>query len=234
MTTNEIIATASLMGLAGSIHCVGMCGPLALALPLQHRNDAARAVAGTVYNSGRVLSYTVMGAVLGSAGQLMISSQWQSRLSVALGVLILLYLLLPAKYKHLPAQRQPFAWVRRQLGRLLQAPQQGGLFAVGMLNGLLPCGLVYLALGSAAVTGSVVQGALFMLFFGLGTFPLMWATVFMGGFIGQGIRQKLSKAMPVMLLLMAVLLIVRGLGLGIPYLSPVINAGGEQVAVGCH
>jgi uncharacterized protein len=238
MTTTEIITTASLIGLAGSLHCVGMCGPLALALPVQRSNNWLRAVAATVYNTGRVVSYTLMGTVFGGAGQIFIASQWQARLSIALGALILLYLFIPKKYLHLPSAKgginQPFVWVRKKLSALLQSGSSSSLFVMGMLNGLLPCGLVYLALGSAVVTGSMVRGGMFMLFFGLGTFLLMWTTVFMGAFIGQGIRLKLKRALPVMLFFIAALLILRGLGLGIPYISPAaVQPNGHEVIV-CH
>jgi sulfite exporter TauE/SafE len=107
------------------------------------------------------------------------------------------------------------------------------LFFIGILNGFLPCGLVYLALTSSVISASSLNGSMFMLFFGLGTFPMMFATVLMGNYLNQSIRQKIYKAVPALLFFMAVLLILRGMNLGIPFVSPVFG-GHLQNPVECH
>jgi sulfite exporter TauE/SafE len=101
---------------------------------------------------------------------------------------------------------------------------------IGLLNGLLPCGLVYLALASAVAAGSAVNGAAFMAFFGLGTLPAMFAIAVFGNFMRQGIRLKLRRAVPAFMTVMALLLILRGLSLGIPYLSPDMDAKAKTPA----
>ena len=238
MGTPEIIGTAFIMGFAGSLHCMGMCGPLALSLPVSHRNDMGRLAGGMIYNSGRIFSYTTLGLVFGSAGYLFISPRWQGHVSIALGVIILLYLFTPKKYFAVSSSNvisKPFVKLRQALGKLFQSKKFSSLFFIGILNGLLPCGLVYLALTSSVVTGSTFNGGLFMLFFGVGTFPAMLATVFMGNYLNQRIRHKISKALPVFLFFMAALLILRGMELGIPFVSPAYavhpSAG---AAVSCH
>jgi sulfite exporter TauE/SafE len=230
----ELIGTAFIMGMAGSLHCVGMCGPLALALPINHSNNFSRIAGGSLYNLGRIVSYASMGLVFGSFGRLFIASHWQSRLSLALGVVILLYLLIPKRYLHFSKPtvvNKPFIALRKQLGKLFQSKNLSSLFFIGILNGLLPCGLVYLALTSSVISGSTINGALFMSFFGLGTFPAMMATILLGNYLNQQVRLKISRALPVFLFLMAVLLVLRGLELGIPFVSPDYITG---KAVSCH
>lgn len=234
--STELIGSAFVMGLAGSLHCIGMCGPLALSLPVSHNNNLSRISGGLIYNSGRILSYSIMGLLFGSLGSLIIVTKWQSGLSVALGIIILLYLLVPKKYFHFSAGTilgKPFMLMRQQLGKLFQSRKLSSLLFIGILNGFLPCGLVYLALTSSIIAATPMNGSMFMLFFGLGTFPMMFATVLMGNYLNQSIRQKIHRAVPLLLFVMATLLILRGMNLGIPYLSP--GFGGHQLdAVECH
>ena len=230
----EITGTAFIMGLAGSLHCIGMCGPLALSLPISHSDNLSRFAGGTIYNLGRIFSYAVLGLIFGSIGKLIIVSHWQGRLSLILGMLILLYLLVPKQYFHLLKPTifsKPFLALRKQLGKLFQSKNLSSIFFIGILNGLLPCGLVYLALTSSVITGSSLNGALFMGFFGLGTFPAMMATIILGNYLNQQMRLKINKALPVLLFVMATLLVLRGLELGIPYVSPAYAGNG---AVTCH
>jgi sulfite exporter TauE/SafE len=233
----EIIGSAFIMGFAGSLHCVGMCGPLALSLPVSHNNNFSRIAGGVIYNSGRILTYTAMGLILGSLGKLIILTEWQSKLSLALGIIILLYLLVPKKYFHFTsanAFNKPFLFLRKQLGNLFQSKKPSSLLYIGLLNGFLPCGLVYLALSSSVITANSIHGAMFMMFFGLGTFPAMFATVVLGNYLSQSIRHKISNAVPALLLIMACLLILRGLELGIPFISPTFAGNNEHIVISCH
>ena len=221
--STEIIGPAFIMGLAGSLHCIGMCGPLALSLPVSHDNNLSRISGGVIYNSGRILSYTSMGLLFGLFGGLFIASKWQSGLSIALGIIILLYLLFPKRYFHFSnsgSLSKPFMLLRQQLGKLFHSKKFSSLLSIGVLNGFLPCGLVYLALTSSIISASPANGGMFMLFFGLGTFPMMFATVLMGNYLNQSLRQKIHKVVPALLFFMAVLLILRGMNLGIPFISP--------------
>lgn len=232
----ELIGSAFVLGLAGSLHCIGMCGPLALSLPVSHNNGMSRVTGGLLYNSGRVLSYAMMGLLFGSLGSLILVTKWQSGLSIALGIIILLYLFIPKKYFHFSTNSifgKPFMLLRQQLGKLFQSGKMSSLFFIGVLNGFLPCGLVYLALTSSVISANAWSGAMFMLFFGLGTFPMMFATVLMGNYLNQSIRKKIYKAIPALLFFMAVLLILRGMNLGIPFVSPGFD-GHHHEAVECH
>ena len=237
MITGDIIGSAFLLGLAGSMHCVGMCGPLALSLPVSHKSDLARLNGGLIYNAGRILSYSLLGFAFGTIGQLIISSGLQNKLSISLGIIILVYLFIPKSfysYFKINAANTPFLFLRQAIGKLFQSKKFSSLFFIGILNGFLPCGLVYLALSSSLLTGSSIHGGAFMFLFGLGTFPLMFATVFMGSYLNQRVRLKINKALPVFLFMMAALLIIRGMELGIPYLSPSSIHLHAQAAVSCQ
>lgn len=235
--STELIGSAFVMGFAGSLHCVGMCGPLALSLPASQKSGLSRISGGLIYNSGRIFSYAGMGLLFGSLGNLMIAARWQSGLSIALGTVILLYLLFPKKYFHFSTVTilsKPFGLLRQQLGRLFQSKKLSSSFYIGVLNGFLPCGLVYLALTSSIILSSPLDGGMFMLFFGLGTFPMMFATVIMGNYLNQSIRQKIHKAVPALLFFMAVLLILRGMNLGIPFVSPEFNNVHQEGVIECR
>ncbi len=220
----SVISIAFTMGLIGSLHCLGMCGPLALSLPIRHDHLASKIGGAMLYNLGRVTTYATAGLLLGALGQTVSFAGAQQWLSVTLGVLILIYIVFPKDYagNSWVARRTNGAFLnlRHQLGKLFSSEKQGTLYVIGLLNGLLPCGMVYLALASAVATGQAVQGALFMAFFGLGTLPAMFGVSMFGNFMHQGLRLKLRKAVPVFLGVMAMLLILRGMSLGIPYLSP--------------
>lgn len=238
MHVTEIISLAFVMGLVGSLHCLGMCGPIAMALPMTNRSTGGRLAGGLLYNLGRVVTYSWLGLVLGLAGGFLITPKLQSGISIAFGAAILLYLLLPVRVKKTLGGKAPakgfFLALRGQLGKLLSARTNQSFFGVGMLNGLLPCGMIYLALTSSFLAGGVFKGSLFMAAFGAGTFPAMLATVFFGSFINQQVRLNLRKAVPVFLAGMAALLVLRGLNLGIPYLSPSLPQDSAHVELLCH
>jgi uncharacterized protein len=238
MEIAEVISVAFVMGAVGSLHCLGMCGPIAMSLPMGSRSTAGRLYGGMLYNLGRVFTYTWLGLLLGLAGGFLITPKVQSTVSIIFGTAILLYLLLPSGVKKSfssnSSSNRFFLALRRQLGKLLSTQTNNSYFGIGLLNGLLPCGMIYLALTSSFLTGGVLKGGLFMAAFGAGTFPAMLAAVFFGRFINQEVRVNLRKAVPVFLACMAALLVLRGLNLGIPYLSPSLPQDGETVTVVCH
>lgn len=237
MGIDQIISMAFAMGLIGSFHCIGMCGPIAMALPMGHRSNSSRLLGGVIYNLGRVFTYSFLGLILGLAGDLLISPKIQNIVSITFGAFIVIYLLLPSKTKtalKISPNQALLVRLRKQIAKFLYIENNSSLFGIGMLNGLLPCGMIYLALTSSFLAGSAVKGSLFMFSFGLGTFPIMLAAVFFGSFVNQHIRSKLRKLVPVFLFVMAALLIVRGMNLGIPYLSPHLPANATHEAMSCH
>lgn len=217
------IITAIGTGLVGSLHCLGMCGPLVLGL---HGASGQRGVAGWMaklaYHLSRALAYALLGAVLGALGAGLALAGWQRALSIGAGLLILL---LAARSGWLERAQ---GWLSGVAARGLapgmrNARKQGGWTGqamAGFLNGFLPCGMVYVALAASAAMATPWQGALFMALFGLGTIPALFALSIGGQWLGSKARGKLQPVLRGWMLVLGLLLILRGVDLGIPYLSP--------------
>lgn len=232
----QLFFMAFMIGIVGSFHCVGMCGPLALVLPLSNNHFFAKLSGAFIYNAGRIVTYSVFGLIFGLIGQTAALFGFQQWLSIGTGALILLFIIMPKKYKMQSSTANCtngfFAAIRTRLGRLFTKKNKSSLFVIGLLNGLLPCGLVYMAVAGAIAAGDTGSSILFMASFGLGTLPVMWTIAFFGNYVGLSLRQKIRRAYPYMMAMMACLLILRGMGLGIPYVSPKMNAEKEKVQ-GC-
>jgi len=221
------LPTGRAIGLLGSFHCIGMCGPLALSLPLNSNRLPVKFLGTGIYNAGRVFTYSLMGMLFGWLGQSFALFGIQQWLSIGLGSCLLLYLFARTRFAHrMPTPRLLqiyFESIRKRLGKLYRQKGLRSLFFIGLLNGLLPCGLVYFAMAGALATGSVQDSMVFMAGFGLGTLPVMWTIAFSGSFMAMAFRKNLRKAYPYVMAVLACLLIIRGLGLGIPYLSPKVG-----------
>jgi len=219
---------AFFMGLFGSLHCVAMCGPLMVALPLSHGARWKVGVQLLVYQVGRVSVYTLLGLLVGALGNSVGLRGWQQFLSLASGLLLIGIGIFTLWGRHVPAvarmQERVAAPLTRWIGYWLYRP--GGYLVVGCLNGLLPCGMVYMALAAALNADSVQGGGLFMLLFGLGTWPAMLLTATMGSFLKRHIRVNTARWLPVFYLLMGGWFVLRGANLDIPMLSPLIYPEG--------
>ena len=230
----QLILAAISLGLLGSFHCIGMCGPIALALPVHQYSKVKKYLGIFLYNLGRVLTYTVLGLIFGLLGQSFFLGGFQQALSISIGIILLLSVFF-ANTKLFHSKRLGFIYsfissVKIQLGNLFNKKGLHFLFLIGILNGLLPCGLVYLGIAGAIATGHFMQGAQFMFYFGIGTIPIMYAVAFFGQFISLTYRNTIRKSMPVVVAVMAIMLIIRGLNLGIPYLSPAFEKESHEVA----
>jgi sulfite exporter TauE/SafE len=216
--------SAFFLGLLGSFHCLGMCGPLALALPLSKDNPWQTLREQMWYQGGRVGGYSFMGGVAGVLGSSALMAGMQGWLSLATGILIALLCLLSylGVTKHLASRLA--AVLAKRLQRLwpyfYARRGRQSLLLLGFLNSFLPCGLVYIALASALNTAHGWHAVFFMMLFGLGTVPALLLLLQGSQLVNLRLRSYLARLVPVLVLLVAVLLIVRGLQLGIPYLSP--------------
>ena len=222
------ILTAFRIGFFGSFHCIGMCGPIAIALPVPNSSNLSFLTGRILYNLGRVFSYSILGAMFGLLGGRIALAGAQQFVSIALGVIIIIAVLLPQKYKnyfiqHSVTQKvvQP---IKSNIGVLFKKANISAMFLIGILNGFLPCGFVYIGLAGAIASGDAISGAAVMILFGLGTVPAMFAASVFGRFINIGIRTKLRKATPYLAIVLALIFIMRGMNLGIPYLSPKLSA----------
>ncbi len=234
----SVFLTALALGFLGSFHCVGMCGPIALALPLNRESLLSKITGALIYNSGRIFTYSLFGALFGLLGQSIVIAGYQQALSITLGTVVLLMLLLPNKivnkFKVFTSAFSYIGSVKQKLKNLFKKNSLTSLFLIGTLNGLLPCGLVYLGIAGAAASGNIIQGSLFMAAFGLGTLPAMLTTALISNSININFRKKINKAVPVFIAAMALLLILRGLNLGIPYVSPEMSAVRPVCSKCCH
>lgn len=222
------ILTSFFVGLFGSFHCIGMCGPIAIALPVPNSNNLSFVSGRLLYNLGRVATYSFLGAVFGLLGSRLVISGFQQSISIVLGVVIVIAVIIPGKYKSIISQHKMVQKIslplKSGISNLFKQGTFSAMFLIGILNGFLPCGLVYVALAGAIASGDAISGSAVMILFGLGTIPAMLAATIFGKFINLNIRRKITKAIPVFAIILGLLFIFRGMGLEIPYLSPKISA----------
>ncbi len=203
---------AFLLGLAGSLHCVGMCGPIALALPVHHLSPVKKGLGILMYNSGRILTYSLLGLLAGTAGYVAEAANWQKPLSIGVGAFLLIPVLMKASWFETAGT---FAGGMHTLKRGLRhfITKRGvlSLTVMGLLNGLIPCGMVYVALLTALTQTAAADSARFMAFYGLGTFPAMLATGWAGQWASLRLRNSFRRAVPYVVALTGLLLIARGI-----------------------
>ncbi|MFN0122177.1 MAG: sulfite exporter TauE/SafE family protein [Blastocatellia bacterium] len=224
---------AFFLGLLGSLHCVGMCGPLALALTPRGATGRRMHTGRLLYHLGRTLTYALLGAVMGLAGGLAGMRGWQQGFSVTAGLLILLWLVLPRAYKERVTRRNTrlFGKLQQPMRDLLRAPGYSAQLLTGVLNGLLPCGFVTLALAGAMTQPGAIRGALFMSLFGLGTVPAMLLLTVAPGWMPSRWRLSLGRLLPAGALLVAILLIIRGFPMHMPATPPASAAQSSAPAL---
>lgn len=238
-----LIISALLLGFAGSFHCLGMCGPIALSISGRTDLNKGRFIHQLLYFSGKTFTYGVMGLIFGLFGQGLVLAGFQQGLSVAMGVIMLslvIVSLVKAPWFH---QNPLMIWLQNKLipvfGLLFRRQHTFSSLYLGLLNGLLPCGLVYIGLTAAVATGNAIQSGIYMLVFGLGTMPVMLFFLIFAQQVSYNWRAKLRSLTPVLMTLVGTILILRGLNLGIPYISPMLDslmittARGAE-AVPCH
>jgi sulfite exporter TauE/SafE len=222
-------ALAFFTGLFGSLHCVAMCGPLVMALPMAGRSVMYSFIQRILYQAGRIFAYTCFGLLFGWMGQSFNLLGWQQIISICTGVVLVIIAITHfTKSKITPVEHLQLKMITplaNWMGKLL-VKSYGG-FLAGMLNGILPCGMVYLALAGAINSNSIIAGGQFMFFFGLGTTPLMFLASIAGLFFRRWAQLRFSKILPYLTLVMGIWFLLRGAELGIPYLSPAIEVNAQ-------
>ena len=219
-----LFISALVLGIMGSFHCAGMCGPIAIALPLHGNSIGGKIFGGSLYNLGRTITYGIMGAIFGLLGQGVAMIGFQQKISVIMGSLMIISVLFPALFRNQYSMEK--SWIsfvgrlKSTIGKMFSVRTFSSLFFIGMLNGLLPCGLVYMAIAGAIGTGSVGLGTLYMILFGLGTIPMLLGISLAGNLLSLTVRKRINKLIPIMVIMVGIFFVLRGLSLGIPYLSP--------------
>ena len=227
----EYIIPAFLIGLGGSLHCIGMCGPLMFSTLMNNQKGSLSVNKWLVYQSGRISVYVIWGILFGFIGTSARMFGWQQNISMSLGIGILAILILTRLF---PQVERKFSVIlltqfwKSKLSVLIQNKTNQSDFLTGMINGILPCGLVYVALAGAASVQDPIKGGIFMVIFGIGTLPLLSALLFFGNNMKMNVRKQLAKWYPAFIGLMAILLIVRGMNIG-NFFSPAILPGNDAI-----
>ena len=233
-----MLLSGLILGLLGSLHCVGMCGPIAFMLPVDRSNSVKKIGQVGIYHLGRLIAYSIIGLVFGLVGKSLYIFGMQQQLSIAIGILMIVVVVIPyktfSKYNLSKPLNKVISRVKTRLGQALKKKTPDTFLTIGFLNGFLPCGLVYMAVFGSIATGSLLEGSLYMILFGLGTIPLMTSAIYIGKFLNSRIKQRIQKAIPVFVVLIGALFILRGLGLGIPYISPAPVVEMATSAIECH
>jgi sulfite exporter TauE/SafE len=226
-------AAALSMGFLGSLHCAGMCGPIMMVMPFRFYTGWKKAAGIALYHTGRITVYAGMGLTIHSFRSLF-NAGVQQYISVVLGAFLLLAGICSfAGAGHSRMQLPWMNFVRRQTGRFIANLRPEALFVAGMLNGLLPCGLVYMALSLAVTADSGLHAAGLMYAFGAGTVPMLVALTLMGGKVRLLSAPNIRKFVPVAMLAFGALFLFRGMNLGIPYLSPKVKVVNGEVSSSC-
>lgn len=230
--------SALIFGLLGSFHCIGMCGPIAFMLPVDRSNSFRKVSQIFIYHFGRLLAYSLIGLFFGLVGKSLYIFGIQQQLSIAIGALMILVVLIPTntfnKYNLSKPLYKLISKVKSALGIALKKKTTDTFLTIGFLNGFLPCGLVYMAVFASMTMQNAFQGSIYMALFGLGTIPLMTTAIYLGKFLNTSIKQRIQKAVPVFVVIIGALFILRGLGLGIPYISPAPVLEMVSSTVECH
>ncbi|WP_264529636.1 sulfite exporter TauE/SafE family protein [Flavobacterium sp. N502540] len=233
-----MLYSAFIFGLISSLHCIGMCGPIAMMLPVDRQNEAKKVIQISTYHLGRLTAYATIGLIFGLLGRGFFLAGLQQKMSIFIGLAMIAIVLIPekvfSKYNFSKPVYKMISRVKSSLGNQFKDRSYKSLFTIGLLNGFLPCGMVYVALFGAIAMQSASLGVLYMLLFGLGTIPLMTVVVYVNSLIKLPFRNKIQKAIPYVAVIIGVLFILRGLGLGIPYISPSNMSLFVQSTPNCH
>lgn len=233
-----MLFTAFIFGLISSFHCIGMCGPIAMMLPVDRSNQAKKVTQIITYHLGRLFAYSTIGFIFGMLGKGFLLAGIQQKMSIFIGIAMILIILIPEKvvanYNFSKPIFKVISKIKTTLGSQFKNKSYKSLFTIGLLNGFLPCGMVYVALFGAIAMQSPTLGILYMVLFGLGTVPMMSSIVYLNSFLTISIRNKIQKAIPYVAVFLGIVFILRGLGLGIPYISPSNMSLFVQQQPNCH
>lgn len=215
-----------------------MCGPIAMMLPVDRSNEVKKITQIITYHIGKLTAYGILGLVFGLLGRSFYLAGMQQQLSIIVGVLMIVVALVPekifAKYNFSKPVYKVITKVKSSLGKQFKNKSYKSLFTIGLLNGFLPCGMVYVAIFGAIAMQSISLGVLYMILFGIGTIPMLTAVIYVSNLLSFSFRGTLQKIIPVVAVVIGMLFIIRGLGLDIPYLSPSNMSLFVQSEANCH
>jgi len=233
-----MLIPAFIFGLLSSLHCVGMCGPIAFALPVHKGTTKEKWFKIMAYHLGRLCTYMAIGAVFGLLGRAFVLGGLQQTISIFCGVLLILIAVFQKKILNILEHKtssKVLVYIKQGYQNIAQSSSLVNFFSLGALNGLLPCGTVYIALIGALATQTLFKGTLYMFVFGLGTLPLMLSLMSVQLLSTARFKNIFRKTVPVILLIVGCLFILRGMGLNVAFISPSdLSLKIHLVPIGCH
>ncbi|MFD0963802.1 sulfite exporter TauE/SafE family protein [Pseudofulvibacter geojedonensis] len=222
-----LVWSGLILGFLGSFHCIGMCGPLAVMLPISNNQLNKKHGQILLYHLGRIVAYSILGLLFGIAGKGFQFAGIQQQLSILIGVIMILLVVFPKVSNRLTIRLLVInillTRLKKQMGLYLKKDSYYALFCFGFFNGFLPCGMVYIALVGAIAMPSLLESSLYMLLYGLGTVPLLSVLLYIKNSFSIKFKKQLQRIIPFFVVAIGILFILRGLGLGIPYVSPSDN-----------
>jgi hypothetical protein len=231
----QLFISALLLGGISSFHCVGMCGAFAFSIPTHHLSPVKKIVAILLYNIGRITTYSMFGLLFGLVGRQISLAGFQQWFSIIAGIIVLMIViqsLLKKPVFHLPGYNKILNSITKLISAFVGKSSLGSIYLLGVANGLLPCGLVYVAITGALAAGTISGATGFMAAYGLGTLPAMFTLSYFNFIISISARNTMKRAVPFVVAAMGVLLILRGMGLGIAYISPAFSSAAGIIS--CH
>lgn len=233
-----MLYSALLFGLISSLHCIGMCGPIAMMLPVNKSNLAEKVIQILIYHIGRLTAYASLGLIFGLLGRGFYMAGIQQQLSIAVGTLMIVIVVVPErefmKYNFSKPVYRLLSKIKSNLGNQFKRKSPDAFFTIGLLNGFLPCGLVYAALFGAIAMQNLTLSVTYMILYGIGTIPMMSAVVYLSNLLSIPVRNKLQKIIPIVAVFIGIMFIFRGLGLDIAYLSPSDTNLFVKANASCH
>lgn len=213
-----LLGITFIIGLSSSLHCLGMCGPLILSMPMKSGSIWDR----VQYFLGKTLSYATLGAIIGTLGWGIYALEWQKTIAIICGVFLIILGL--GIYKLNKGFSSGISnTISKWFSYFFNKDYKLKLFFLGYINGLLPCGMVYIALTTALVSTSPLEGALAMASFGLGTIPILFVLSIFKERIAGKYKMKFQKVGAIATVIVGVFMLLRGASLGIPYISPDVD-----------
>lgn len=222
----SILLLGLILGITSNLHCIGMCGPIAMAIPVNRKSNWTILSGVLQYNFGRILTYALLGIIVGSIGITIETLGFLQWLSIFAGIFLILFAWrkwFSAKFLSKIPSFGVQSLISKGLGKVIRSKSPFKIWFLGMLNGFLPCGMVYAALINALLAGNPSGSSYAMIAFGIGTLPSMIAVGFAANRINANMRQKFNKVVPYLLTIVGILIVLRGMNLDIPYISPKVS-----------
>jgi sulfite exporter TauE/SafE len=217
---NSTLIIGLVLGLSSSLHCIGMCGPIAMVLPLKDRSVFTVFIGVLQYNIGRVFVYSLLGSVIGAIGFTASLFGALQIVSIITGIAMIIFAWQKRLFSGFTAWNSFNGFLTKGIGYIMGTDTSFKLLLLGSVNGLLPCGMVFIALMNAVTGGSPLNGAGAMVAFGLGTMPAMMIVGIAANKMNRSLQLRINAYIPYALTLVGLLVCLRGMNLNIPYISP--------------